>query len=51
LRDWFEGSGLDYFRIILVVVVPFVSLLKFALLAKFGNWNTKVFAGKPWFPR
>jgi hypothetical protein len=24
LRDWFEGSGLDYFRTILVVMAPFV---------------------------
>jgi hypothetical protein len=24
LRGWFEGSGLDYFRTILVVAAPFV---------------------------
>jgi hypothetical protein len=50
LRDWFEGSGLGCFRIILVVVVPSVSVPKLALLAKLGNWNTKVFAGKPRLP-
>jgi hypothetical protein len=34
-----------YVRIILVVMAPSVSVLKFAFIAKLGNWNTKVFAG------
>jgi hypothetical protein len=45
LRDWFEGSGRGYFRIILVVVVPFVSDIRIAQLQNFDNWKWKVNAG------
>jgi hypothetical protein len=46
LRDWFEGSGLDYFRIILVVVAPFVRELKIAQLTNIDNWKWTVNPGK-----
>jgi hypothetical protein len=45
LRGLFEGSGLDYFRIILVVVVPFVSDIRIAQVQNFDNWKWRVDAG------
>jgi hypothetical protein len=46
LRDWFEGSGLWFVRIILVVVAPLVSAPRIAHVWKLSNWNTMEFAGK-----
>jgi hypothetical protein len=42
LIDWFEGSGLDYFRITQIAAVPSVSDIRIAQVLNFDNWKWKV---------